>query len=162
MTKQASLTAFNKPLETGVRSLAILEAAFPASYDLQRLVELDYLVVHSGDAGGPSSLHAALPMRAGELLVRRELIEKGLMLMMSRGLVERLPDQNGIVYRAGENAAPYLSALTAPYTIKLRERAAWAVAHFEAASTEEIRSITQRFFEKWSSQFLQPQTLSGN
>lgn len=52
---------------------------------MQRLVEMDYLVVHSGDADGPDSLHAPLPMRAGELLVRHGLIEKGLMLMMSRG-----------------------------------------------------------------------------
>src|SRR4051794_18613760 len=87
MTKH--MPAFNSPLETGVRALTILEAAFPNSCDLQRLVELDYLVVHSGDVGGPESLHAPLPLRAGELLVRRELIEKGLLLMMSRGLVAR-------------------------------------------------------------------------
>lgn len=42
-------TPFNSPLETGVRSLTILEAAFPLSFDLQRLVEFDYVVVHSGD-----------------------------------------------------------------------------------------------------------------
>ena len=61
---------FNSPFEAGVRSLAILVAAFPEAYDLQRLVEMDYLVVHSGDVNGPASLHAPLPMRAGELLVR--------------------------------------------------------------------------------------------
>ncbi|HFP4503788.1 TPA: ABC-three component system middle component 2, partial [Escherichia coli] len=33
---------FNSPFETGIRSLAILVAAFPESYDLQRLVEMDY------------------------------------------------------------------------------------------------------------------------
>ncbi|WP_338053724.1 ABC-three component system middle component 2 [Serratia liquefaciens] len=57
-------------------SLAILVAAFPESYDLQRLVEMDYLVVHSGDADGPDSLHAPLPMRAGEryILPKRELV----------------------------------------------------------------------------------------
>lgn len=57
---------FNSPFETGIRSLAILVAAFPESYDLQRLVEMDYLVVHSGDADGPDSLHAPLPMRGVE------------------------------------------------------------------------------------------------
>ena len=35
---------FNSPMETGVRSLAILHAAYPAAFDLQRLVEMDYLV----------------------------------------------------------------------------------------------------------------------
>ncbi|EPG9738677.1 ABC-three component system middle component 2 [Citrobacter freundii] len=37
---------------------------------LQRLVEMDYLVVHSGDANGSDSLHAPQPMRADELLIR--------------------------------------------------------------------------------------------
>jgi hypothetical protein len=151
-------TPFNSALETGVRSLSILEAAFPRSYDLQRLVELDYLVVHSGDADGPASLHVPLPMRAGELLVRRELISKGLLLMMSRGLIARATTNAGIEYSAAESAAPYLASLTAPYAMNLRSRAVWAVETFGNMPTEAIRSITQRFFEKWSSQFqsLQP------
>ena len=66
---------------------------------------MDYLVVHSGDADGPDSLHAPLPMRAGELLVRHGLIEKGLMLMMSRGLVQRVSASDGFNYLAGELAA---------------------------------------------------------
>ena len=149
---------FNSALETGVRSLSILEAYFPRSIDLQRLVELDYLVVHSGDANGPDSLHTPLPLRAGELLVRREIIEKGLLLMISRGIVERIIGDSGIEYRAGESASPYLAALTAPYTIELRERATWALQTFGDMPPESIRMITRRFFERWSSQFqsLQP------
>lgn len=144
---------FNSPLETGVRALSILEAAHPASCDLHRLVELDYLVVHSGDAGGPESLHAALPMRAGELLVRREIIEKGLLLMASRGLIERVASPDGFLYRAGEAAGPYIAALRTPYSVDLRERARWVIDVFGHMSTEAICSVTQRFFEKWTSEF---------
>ncbi len=151
MTKRVS--PFNSPLETGVRALSILEAAHPNGCDLQRLVELDYLVVHSGDAGGPESLHAPLPMRAGELLVRREIIERGLLLMASRGLVERVPSPGGILYRASEAAAPYMAALSAPYSIELRARASWAVQAFGHMTSDALRTITQRFFEKWTSQF---------
>jgi hypothetical protein len=153
MTESARHTPFNSPLETGVRSLAILVAAYPAAFDLQRLVEMDYLVVHSGDAGGPESLHAPLPLRAAELLVRRGLIEKGLLLMMSRGLVQRLPTTEGISYIAGEAAAPFLASLTTEYSTHLKERAEWAARRFEETSIEEIRSITHRFFERWTSQF---------
>jgi hypothetical protein len=146
-------TPFNSPLETGMRSLAILTAAHPRALDLQRLVEMDYLVVHSGDVGGPDSLHAPLPLRAGELLVRRRLIESGLLLMMSRGLVQRIPKSDGIDYMAAEAAAPFLASLTANYSKRLLERADWAALRFEQFSTEEIRQITQGFFERWSSQF---------
>ena len=144
---------FNSPLETGVRSLAILVAAFPIAFDLQRLVEMDYLVVHSGDVDGPHSLHAPLPLRAGELLVRRGLIENGLLLMMSRDLVQRVPKDDGFNYLAGETAAPFMSSLTSEYSLQLMDRASWAVSRFENVSTEDIRRITHRVFEKWSSQF---------
>lgn len=153
---------FNSPLETGVRSLAILVAAFPTVFDLQRLVEMDYLVVHSGDVDGPHSLHAPLPLRAGELLVRRGLIENGLLLMMSRDLVQRVPKDDGFNYLAGETAAPFMSSLTSEYSRQLMDRANWAVSRFENVSTEDIRRITHRVFEKWSSQFLPIQTTGSN
>ncbi|MBB3349462.1 ABC-three component system middle component 2 [Sphingomonas sp. BK069] len=151
MVRRAS--PFNSPLETGIRALSILEAAHPEACDLHRLVELDYLVVHSGDAGGPASLHAALPMRAGELLVRREIIEQGLLLMASRGLVERVVGPGGISYRAGEAASPYMAALRAPYSMGLRARALWVIGAFGHLDTDAIRAITSRFFDRWTSEF---------
>ncbi len=150
---------FNSPLETGVRSLATLVAAFPTAFDIQRLVEMDYLVVHSGDAGGPESLHAPLPLRAGELLVRRGLIESGLRLMMSRSLVGRLTTAEGITYIAGESAAPFMALLTSDYISVLKVRAEWAVNRFRDVPTDEIRQITHRLFEVWSSQFQPIQTV---
>ena len=158
MTDYSHPTLFNSPLETGIRSLVILVAAHPAAFDLERLVEMDYLVVHSGDAGGPESLHAALPMRAGELLVRRGLIEKGLMLMASRNLVQQIPAEDGFVYVAGDTAAPFISSLTSAYSQKLKERAQWAAVRFSDITTHQIRQITNQLFENWSSQF---QALDG-
>lgn len=153
---------FNSPLETGVRSLTILVAAFPDAFDLQRLVEMDYLVVHSGDADGPESLHAPMPLRAGELLVRRGLIEKGLFLMMSRGLVKRMPSDDGFRYVAEETGAPFISSLAAGYSRRLRQRAEWAVRRFQDVSTGEIRHITYRLFERWSSEFQLAQSSGGS
>ena len=161
MTSALRPNPFNSPFETGVRSLAILVAAFPAAFDLQRLVEMDYLVVHSGDIDGPKSLHAPLPLRAGELLVRRGLIEKGLILMTSRGLVQRIPADDGFGYVAGETAAPFIASLTADYSRRLRERADWAVGRFQDVPTEEIRRITHRLLERWSSQFQPVQSIKG-
>lgn len=153
MTSRARHSPFNSPLETGIRSLAVLVAAYPEPFDLERLIEMDYLVVHSGDADGPKSLHAPLPMRAGELLVRRGLIERGLLLMMSRDLVQRIPTSNGFNYLAGEAAAFFLVSLTASYSQKLRARASWAVERFADVSTPDVRQITHRLFEDWSRPF---------
>ncbi|MEM8985628.1 MAG: ABC-three component system middle component 2 [Pseudomonadota bacterium] len=153
MSESRLPTPFNTPLETGIRSLAILVEAYPVSFDLQRLVEMDYLVVHSGDADGPESLHAPLPMRAGELLVRRGLIEKGLTLMMSRHLVRRLPNTGGFEYLASELASPFMSSLEAPYTRQLIDRASWAVERFAEMSTKEMSQFTHQLFEKWTTEF---------
>jgi len=153
MNRHSCTALFNSPLETGIRSLTILAAAYPAAFDLERLIEMDYLVVHSGDADGPESLHAALPMRAGELLVRRGLIENGLLLMASRNLIQRIPAKDGFDYIAGDAAAPFLASLTATYSQRLKERALWAVERFTGVATSEIRQITHRLFDNWSSQF---------
>ncbi len=148
-----SITPFNTPLETGVRSLTLLEAVFPFAIDLQRLVDFDYLVVHSGDAGGPQSLHVPLPLRTGEMLVRRGIIESGLLLMMSRGLVRRIPSSTGIQYQASDAANPFLGALSSSYITKLKERAAWVAERFRDTTNEELREITRHFFEDWTTQF---------
>src|ERR1700682_4471091 len=151
MTRAAN--PFNSPLETGIRALTILVAVYPKLLDLQRLVDFDYLVVHSGDAGGPESLHVPLPLRPGELLVRRELIERGLRLMMRRGLIRRAVAADGIQYQASETASPFLKGLTSNYIEKLKERAAWLDHNFGNATDSEIRKTITQFFKEWTTQF---------
>lgn len=144
---------FNSSLEIGIRSLTILEATFPASLDMQRLVEYDYLAVHSGDAGGPESLHGSLPLRTGEMLVRRAIIESGLLLMMSRNLVRQVPGREGIRYYATEGAGAFLSALSSPYITKLKERVKWVVEYFGNASDDQLLEMTRSLFDQWTTQF---------
>ncbi len=144
---------FNSPLETGIRSLTILTAVFPQALDLQYLVFFDYLAVHSGDVGGPESLHAPLPLRSGELTVRRGLIERGLFLMMSRGLVERLVSSDGFQYSASDSASAFLSMLRSQYISKLKERAEWVAETFGEYTLEELQAVERRFFKEWSTQF---------
>src|SRR5437016_4058437 len=92
---------FNTPLECGFRMLFVLDAASPQYADLQRLINFDYLLVHSGDVeGGPASLHPAVPFRGSELLVKRQLVSSGLDLMFARELIEKSTSARGIMYRA--------------------------------------------------------------
>jgi len=79
-------------LETGVRSVILLDTAYPRSFDLMQLTWLDHLVVHTADIDGPKSLHPNIPQRNGELLVRRSLVEEGLTLMRRKGLLKRLSE----------------------------------------------------------------------
>jgi len=149
----APLTPFNSPLETGVRALILLAEAYPETLDLQRILEFDYLMVHSGDVGGPPSLHPALPLRSGELLVRRQLIERGLLLMMSRGLIQRLATDAGLSYQAGDAAGPFLDALSADYLKDLKLRASWVISTFGHMSETDIRKALATVYDQWTREF---------
>ena len=144
---------FNSALETGVRTLAILIASYPKAHDLGRLVQYDYLTVHSADADGPPSLHPPLPLRTGELLVRRGLIESGLHLMMSRSLVRREPHVRGFLYRAEDSAASFLDNMVSPYIVALRNKADWVAAAFDELSADEVDAVVKRLFEAWTMEF---------
>jgi len=61
MIPDSSAQLFNSPLETGVRSVLLLDVAQPQSFDLTHLTWLDHLVVHTADIGGPASLHPDIP-----------------------------------------------------------------------------------------------------
>jgi hypothetical protein len=148
-----TVTPFNSPIETGVRALIVLAEAYPETLDLQRILEFDYLVVHSGDVGGPPSLHPALPLRSGELLVRRQLIERGLLLMMSRGLVQRIATESGLCYQADDNAGPFLDALSADYLNDLKQRATWVMSTFGHMSDSHIRQALSKIYEPWTREF---------
>ena len=156
-----SFTPFNSPLETGVRALIVLAAAYPEDLDLQRLLEFDYLLVHSGDVGGPPSLHPPLPLRSGELLVRRRLIERGLLLMISRGLIQRFAKTSGFSYQAQDSAGPFLDVLTATYFDELKERADWLVATFGQSSPHDLRQALNSVYDQWTTEFQAHETPGG-
>lgn len=152
-----TVQTFNSPIETGVRALILLAESYPDQLDLQRILEFDYILVHTGDVDGPPSIHPALPLRSGELLVRRQLIERGLMLMISRGLVGRNATANGFMYYAQDAAAPFLDSLTAEYLAELRDRAVWVVDRFSEMSDHEIRVMLTQIYDQWSREFQVPE-----
>lgn len=146
---------FNGPLEAGMRAVSILGAAYPRTYDLQRLVALDYLLVHTGDINGPANLHPPTPMHSAELLVRRKLVEQSLLLMMTRDLVVREVTSDGIKYVAGENASTFLTSVSSSYLQALKDRAIWLVSAFGDLSDDAFKGVMRRFVDKWVEEFQQ-------
>lgn len=152
---------FNSALETGLRALAVLTATYPSPADLQRLMTYDYLLVHSADAGGPESLHPGIPQRNGELLVRHTIVQNGLFLLLSRSLIDRLPTENGIEYRATDLAQPFLDQLGSSYTHALRERADWIATTFAEMSNDDLRTFIKTHFEEWTAEFHFPDSMGA-
>lgn len=152
--EQKVLAPFNGPIEIGLRALALLSEAFPSAYSLQRLVVSDYLLVHSDDLpDGPPGLHPKTPHRSGELLVRRAVLEQGLMLYQSRGLLDRHYPETGVMFSATERTATFLDALSSDYTAKLRDRATWLVTLFGEVPDNDLLAIVNSHIGEWGAEF---------
>src|SRR4051812_45936407 len=144
---------FNGPLEAGVRIVPLLGAASPRGFDLHRLTALDYLLVRTSDLNGPDSLHPPTPIRSPDAEVRRRIVQQGLLLMMSRDLVERQPTVTGIQYAAGENAAAFLDSLRTSYLVQLKLRADWLITYFKDQSEEAFNQTIRQYFDNWVVEF---------
>lgn len=154
MSQRKKIHPFNNSVETGLRMLSLLNASFPKPYDVNTLVYLDYLTVHSGDVTAEmKSLHPAVPNRAGEIFVRRNIIEEGLEAFVRKGLIEKLFSKNGIEYKASENSVSFLEALSENYSIELIKRAEWVINEFSSYSLEELKSYMNENIEKLKHEF---------
>lgn len=120
----------NSPLEVGIRVLTILVEAFPAHFDVNRLVLLDYGLLHSADLGGPESLQPPVPVRVGEFGVKRQYVQDGLQVMIRAELAEMSTECTGIEFRANENSENFLKLLESDYVHALRSRAKWVIKEF--------------------------------
>jgi hypothetical protein len=151
--REAAVMLFNGPVETGLRALVLLDTAFPTSYDLIRLTWFDHLIVHTGEFGGPPSLHPDLPQSTGELLVRRALVAQGLQLLRRMHMVELTADSRGLEYRATDAASAMVNSMATPYALALRERAIWVVDMARRLSAEELKSMFSSRLGKWAIEF---------
>ena len=147
------ISLFNSKLETGTRTVIVLEAAYPRALDLARLTWFDHLVVHTGDAGGPPSLHPSLPERSGELLIRRRLVEDSLSLMRRVHLVDAVVNERGVSYRASDEAQAFVDLMRTPYATALKERAGWLADEFADLTVEELAQRVEQRLDRWSMEF---------
>lgn len=148
------IAPFNGPIEIGLRAISILNDAYPSGYSLQRLIIFDYLSVHSDDiSGGPAGLHPKTPHRSGELLVRRDVLQKGLLLYMGRGLAEQRFEMNGVTYAATERTGAFLDVLETEYVSDLRQRTCWLVNTFHTISDDELNILVQQNLGAWGAEF---------
>lgn len=143
----------NSPLELGLRALVVLTASFPRSFDVDRLVLMDYCLLHSADLGGPPSVLPPVPTRVGELGVKRSVLEHGVQVMVRAHMVDFVATTDGLTYRASEDAAPFLRLVNSALVNVLSDVAAWTVSEFGDLSTEDIRERIRTVADRWTEQW---------
>ncbi len=145
---------FNSALETGMRSVCVLAADNTMSYDFQELLAFDHLIVHTGDVkDAPSSLHPNVLQRNGELLVRRSIVARGLLLMESKNLVKKNISTDGFYYSSTDLAAVFIEILTNSYISDLYERSQWAVSMYKSFGDMFFNTVFNTAFDRWTNEF---------
>jgi hypothetical protein len=145
---------FNTPLEAGLRALFILVASGRRALDLERLIYLDYAMMHSADFGGPPSIHPSTPSQGAQLLVRRALVQEGLELMRSRELVEHRYSASGIGYRATVVGGHVAGQFASAYSSQLRDRARWVANTMQDRSAAQLRDLFYAVMRPLASELL--------
>ena len=74
------------PIETGIRAPILLAESYPQQLDLQRILEFDYIMVHTGDVDGPPASIPRCRFDLASFWSGGNLSRRGLLLMISRGL----------------------------------------------------------------------------
>lgn len=133
---------FNNPLEIGLRLLSILNEAFPKKVTLQSLIYIDYIIIHSGDFDDNTlSIHAPVPYRESEILIKRNLIKDSMDFLLYKNLADISYDAEGITYTATEDSTPFLEKLCEEYTRELLMRVKWFFNKYESIDEIILKNI---------------------
>lgn len=149
--KESAFTSpLNSPLEIGLRALILLSSSAQSEQSVQQLALYDYLMLHSGDIQkGPPSLHPALPNRTGEWLLKREILEKGLSIMVQKELAMIIFAKDGIYYSSTSLTKPFIEHFKTTYAEELVKRANWVMSEFGHLSDKELLKFMTANVTKW-------------
>ncbi len=147
-------TLFNSTIETGIRAVVVLNALYPRACGLAEVTCFDHVVVHSGDLGGPESLHPPLPPRAGELVSRRRLVSESVRLMCQMHLIDERHDEDGIRFVASDDAPSFLRLMHAPYSKALKDRADWLASEYGKLTEAEVEALAASLIERWHQEYI--------
>ena len=146
---------FNSPLEIALRVLLILNFGKKTAFTLERLIIYDYLILNSGDLErAPESLHPALPNRSSQLLVKRELLQKALLILASKELILIKYKKAGIQYAPSKLSEPFISYFESQYYVELKERVIWVAETFRNKTDKNLEKLISKNLEKWGSEFI--------
>lgn len=106
---------YNTPIEIGSRIAMILNCLEGKKLDLDELAYLDFVLIYSQEFEGPNNLHPVVPNYLAELPHKRATLHESLDLFISRGLIDKVYDSNGIVYEANDLTHEFVSCLKSNY-----------------------------------------------
>jgi hypothetical protein len=72
---------------------------------------------------------------------------------MSKRLVEEVPEDSGLMYRAGDSAALFFNSLETSYMRQLISRAKWLDEKLGNTTDTELDHLMKNLFDGWVAEF---------
>ncbi len=144
---------FNSPEEVGVRILFILSIC-DKRMSSQRIMYYDYFILHLNDIDSIyDSLHPDNPNHSSEIAVKRDIINRSLQLMISKGLLDIKYTKTGIYYQKNNITDAFLQMFKNGYVDKLRQNISIVSGRFEKNSDGQIYRYIDKSIGSWSGEF---------
>ncbi len=144
---------FNSPEEVGVRILFILSIC-NKRMSSQRIMYYDYFILHLNDIDSMyESLHPDNPNHSSEIAVKRDIINRSLQLMISKGLLDIKYTKTGIYYQKNTITDAFLQMFKNGYVDKLKQNINVVSERFEKYSDGQIYRYIDKNIGSWSGEF---------
>lgn len=152
MTKM-KIKIFNSPEEIGVRTLFILDVC-GKKMSSQRIMYYDYFALHLNDIDEEyESLHPDNPNHSSEIAVRRVLVNKGLNLMIAKGLISIKYSKTGIYYQKNQLTTSFVDLFQNGYVDQLKKNIKSVDEKFSNYSDNQIYKYINKNIGSWVGEF---------
>jgi hypothetical protein len=147
------INIFNSPEEVGTRILFILSLC-SKKMSSQRIMYYDYFVLHLADIDNTYiSLHPDNPNHSSEIAVRRNIVNKGLVLMTSKGLLDIKYTKNGIYYQKNNLTEHFINLFSNGYVEHLKKNITVVIEKFSTYSDAQIYRYINKSIGTWTGEF---------
>ncbi|MGZ7444255.1 ABC-three component system middle component 2 [Paenibacillus sp. TH7-28] len=144
---------FNSPEEVGVRVLFILSLC-EKRMSSQRIMYYDYFILHLNDIDDMhSSLHPDNPNHSSEIAVKRNIVNKGLSLIISKGLIDVKYMKTGVYYQKNSLTDPFISLFSNGYVERLKKNIIVVNEKFSKFSDTQIYKYINKNIGSWTGEF---------
>ncbi|KTD85682.1 hypothetical protein UQ64_19515 [Paenibacillus etheri] len=114
----------------------------------------DYFILHLGDIDNEYiSLHPDNPNHSSEIAIRRNIINNGLTLLVSKGLLDIKYTKSGIYYKKNQITDPFVKLFSNGYVEHLKRNISVVNEKFSDFSDVQIYKYINKNIGSWKGEF---------
>lgn len=155
INEERNLKLFNTPLEIGLRTLFLLRQFENESLSLDKMIYCDYFLLHAGDISSKqTSLHPNYPFRSSEIIIKRQLLNNALRLLISKELIEIEYSNSGITYKISNIGIRFIEYMNSDYASQLLNASNWVYNKYKNYTEHQLQLFFNKNMKKWGGEFI--------